>query len=371
MSHAQKFFAAILIALFTHGVASKLFEGSRVLASDDLSQFEPGPPWYVVFQFCLGLVVIGGCLFLRAKSYRHWGLATLSIWGLLAVQYLSLAIAHWQTTKYDVGFTAFAIASLLFIYSRVRHLKPDVKDRQRRTANRITEPDARPGLILFLSFLTGGRFTGRGLTTHSADPLPDGKVHETEGWSKYKADITVIVEEIAKGPEYNVKNEKLLESFGTMNIRMPLEAVRVQLALAKLTDVVLIPSSNTPRERQDTGEPPSPIPYSGSHGQATFFEEIATKLFAPLVPAAPRIKAVAGADFEDEKQISRAIADARKILDMNQAGLHNIDITGGQALCSVVGAVKCLGENDRCTYVSTRGYKSRSYDFEVDTPLEF
>ena len=93
-------------------------------------------------------------------------------------------------------------------------------------------------------------------------------------------------------------------------------------------------------------------------------------LFKPIVSITPRVTHVEGADFEDERQISRAIADARKVLADNRASLHHIDVTGGQAICSVVGAVKCLGENDRFTYVSTRDYRSRSYDFVAESPPE-
>lgn len=369
MSHALKFTVAILIALSTHGVSGLLFEGVRYLATGDYSELQLGPPWYLVFQVLLVAAILAGCMILKSKTHPRLLLAWLVIPGLLAVQYLALALAHWHTSTIEIATAATAVVCLFVVYFKFRLTVPDVWDRQRVDPNRLLSPDPRPGLILFLSFLTGERFRGA-VTTHTADPLSKAGDPPTQAWRNYQEDIRAVVNDIQSSAKYDIRNEDLLEPFKVLNIRMPLEAIRFQLALSELTDVVLIPSIDTPRRDYNTGKELPEVAYSGSHGQADFFAQIVELLFQPLISIAPRVAVVRGADFEDERQISRAITDARKILITRKAGLHHIDVTGGQAICSVVGAVKCLGENDRFTYVSTRDYKSRCYDFVVESPPE-
>ena len=112
------------------------------------------------------------------------------------------------------------------------------------------------------------------------------------------------------------------------------------------------------------------IPYTGSHDQFEFFRGVSEGLFGgPALPM-PKLHVVQAVDFEQEREVAAAIREARAKLKELGAGKHYLDLTGGQAMCSVVGAVQSLGDMDRCVYISTRDYHPISYNFVADAGPE-
>jgi hypothetical protein len=153
---------------------------------------------------------------------------------------------------------------------------------------------------------------------------------------------------------------------------MPLEAIRIQLALAEghaggVRRIMLLPSCDMPQWIQGKLQT---VPYSGSYGQVEFFQQVYRKLFEPFCTNLPGIESVGGVDFESEEQISGAIAAARGKLAEAKAEAHYLDTTGGQASCSVVAAIRSLGHDERCQYISTRDYRPVVYDFVAEVHPE-
>ena len=136
MSHAPKFTAAVVIAVLTHWVSTTIFEGVRFLAGGDLAPFKVGLPWPVLLQFSSVLFIIFVCVILKFSERKE--LAALAITGLIAVQYLGMTLLHWPASNIESIAAASAIAILVFIYFKTRHLKPGARERHARRSGRAT-----------------------------------------------------------------------------------------------------------------------------------------------------------------------------------------------------------------------------------------
>jgi hypothetical protein len=71
-----------------------------------------------------------------------------------------------------------------------------------------------------------------------------------------------------------------------------------------------------------------------------------------------------GVDFEDASAPRSAVEEAYAHLRAHQVSHEDIvvDITGGQKICTVVGAAMALVEDRQFQYVSTHDYRVRTYD---------
>ena len=374
MSHWRNSALAVGVALAAQWASHRLFDGVEEVAQRGLLALRDGIPWAVV--------VFGGTVCLAGRV--NWGLygrnkalGWLAVWGLIALHYLGLAIAHPPGTALAWAAGAAAAVSLVFLAYRFGRHEVDIYDRGRKPltpatsvrykaeAVRHEEIQARPGLILFLSFLTKPPFVGK----PTRETKADGGLALTEEWKAYKLSILAIVAEIRKGNGYRLDNRDLLKPFGRANIRMPLEAIRLQIELRELRQVAIIPSRDTPKLVQEEGGgawKSVPSPYTGSHDQVEFFEQVCAELYSELALPMPKFHVAAAADFELTDEIAQSIRDARAKLAAAGATSHYLDLTGGQALCSVVGAIRSLRESDRCLYISTRDYRAKDYDFIVD-----
>lgn len=358
---------ALVAVLLAHAGAEQLFEAVQRLSEPGYGGLDRGLTWPVVM---IG-VMAGFCAWLRGGFYdRNAGLGRLSVLGLFATHYLGLSILHWRSSIAQVTAIILTMAGLGYLAWRFRHAAPQVFEKPPgagvRYLPRGSEPEPRPGLILFLSFLSRPGFWG---PTHA---IEGDQVKETSGWTEYKEAVRALCVRVKASSHYRIGDSEMLADLGKLNIRMPLESIRVQLSLLRLTDIAVIPSCDAP---QRVAEAPGhvaqrTVPYSGSHAQVPFFEEVCGEIFGPLVPGMPTLHVVDGADFEREVQISRSVRLARETLIGRGATPHYLDVTGGQAVCSIVGAAQSLREDDRCVYISTRDYQAISYDFVAEAAPE-
>ncbi len=125
--------------------------------------------------------------------------------------------------------------------------------------------------------------------------------------------------------------------------RMPLEAVKYHLG--KLEKVIVITSNS-------------------SSEQFNMFSKLLEEFFPEKNIKLEEIKA---GNFEDFNQVQEAIEKAYKKLKTDGIKEKDtiLDITGGQKIVSIVGALLSLNPGREFEYVSTTNYSVKSYDVEI------
>ena len=383
MAHRTKLMAGLGIALLAQLASEQLFELVKQASRDGFAAFRDGIPWNALA--ILGVAAV--CARIRGGFYHRYskaGLGRLTVWGLMALHYLGLSLFGMRRGPVSiVEFAAAALAavSLIYLTFRFSRIGIDVFDKDAPgavtpTLNRFAPVrgagiEPRAGLILFLSFLAKPGVNS-GMPTRRL--LEDGTLERTKEWERYQAEIFEIVASIKRGSNYRLDNVNLLKPFGKLNIRMPLESMRLQIELRDLRHVVVIPSRDTPQVVEESGSEGErrmeTIPYTSSHDQFVFFRKVSEELFGDPALPMPKLHVAQAVDFEQEREVAAAIREARAKLKELGAGKHYLDLTGGQAMCSVVGAVQSLGDMDRCVYISTRDYHPISYNFVADAGPE-
>jgi ABC-type multidrug transport system fused ATPase/permease subunit len=145
------------------------------------------------------------------------------------------------------------------------------------------------------------------------------------------------------------KFEQLEEKLNALNDtdfrswRMPLEALKFHLG--RLEKVIVITSDISSK-------------------QFKMFSKLVENFFPEKKIKLEEIKAK---DFEDFHQVQEAIENAYKKL--KEDGIKEkdtiLDITGGQKIVSIVGALLSLNPGREFEYVSTTDYSVKSYDVEI------
>lgn len=77
-----------------------------------------------------------------------------------------------------------------------------------------------------------------------------------------------------------------------------------------------------------------------------------------------------GVDYEDMDELVSAIEDAHQYMENEMKITANevlIDITGGQKVTTIAGAIVALGEGRKFQYVSTNDYSIKTYDVEYES----
>jgi len=186
----------------------------------------------------------------------------------------------------------------------------------------VTSGEARKvrGLILFLS-------TPAGINFGSRDNPPQ---LEGEAWTNYCKNMDALPGPFC-GPALFAS-----DFLNGVNWKMPLTAINHHLLDAALdrglAGIAVITSADAPNKQGDR---------KGSTNTFPFFRKLVLRLW-PENMSPPHIVEVAqgGVPFDNAADISLAVANAKRILA--QANLvpsdYVIDVTGGTALCSVVGA---------------------------------
>ncbi len=338
------------------------------------SGFAQSLPWAVVAEFAGASMFIIICLTAKGVLYKRYRQAgRFAVMGLVAVQYLGIATVEPPKGAVEILAVIAMLAVIFWLYRKFHVLKIHIGDNLQSTfdVKREQAPKPRPGMVLFLSFLTGRNaenrldFAGKPTRVLSAGT---NEYEDHPDWTRYREHILELARSLGQNGAGSIEDAGLLKPFGAFNIRMPLEAIRSQLAAGALKHIVLISSKDSKRREKDSILREQP--YTGSGGQTEFFREVYREVFSPLCARLPEIEVTDPADFENEEEISQAIEHARRLLKAGGANHHYVDITGGQAICSIVGAVRSLGREERCQYISTRDYKPIVYDFVVEAPPE-
>jgi len=181
------------------------------------------------------------------------------------------------------------------------------------------EPKKRKALILFLSPIWAS-------------------LKETESFLKELSNLPSVEEKLKL-----INNKEIGNKFPFRSWRMPAEAVKYHLP--KLEAVKVITSEKT-----------SP--------QFSTFVELLKVLFPEKELKVEQLKI---SSFEDFREIEEALEEAYSSL--KEAGYKEketiLDITGGQKIVSIVGALLSLYSGREFQYVSTIDYSVKSYDVEV------
>jgi hypothetical protein len=181
------------------------------------------------------------------------------------------------------------------------------------------EPKKRKALILFLSPIWSS-------------------LEEAKSFLKELSDLPSVEEKLKL-----INNKKIGDKFPFRSWRMPAEAIKYHLPKLEVVKVI-------------TSEKTSP--------QFSTFVEFLKVLFPEKELKVEQLKT---SSFEDFKEIEEALEKAYSSL--KEAGYKEkeiiLDITGGQKIVSIVGALLSLYGRREFQYVSTNDYSVKSYDVEV------
>ena len=142
---------------------------------------------------------------------------------------------------------------------------------------------------------------------------------------------------------------------------MPLEAIAYHLP--RLKTIVVLPSSDGPGKKD------------GTWRDFSAFQSLVLHLTSgseqPVV-SGPPVAWPNGLDFESPKNLVTALNRVYDELHRNKTEDRDImtDITGGQKVPGVAGAVAALGAHRRIQYVSTRDLTVRSYDITYEAAIQ-
>jgi hypothetical protein len=294
-----------------------------------------------------GLALLGVAVLKHHRSWLTW----VNFAGFLAFQFLCLSLHHLfreagtgeEGHAGPLGVAAVASAGVLWAaWRRAKRVGlPDVQtDEQRELAappgagraQRADEP-ARwaDGLIVFLSL--------------PRDP----------------AALRAAIAALPRGAE--LADSEALSVLKDTNWYVTLLAIRAHLYPVK-------------QEVADAGRPllrVRVVPSAESAAWLGEFIALVERLAEPMawqleVTAAPGFER--GVDFESIPAIRDAVRAAMaELRELREDGRHWVDITGGKATCSAVGAALCLEANHCFQYVSTTDQRVTLYDSRL-VPVE-
>ena len=272
---------------------------------------------YEAFLVLLGLTVI---LFLCAL---HW--VGHVVWHYLSHALEHAAGGHW----WIVGVSC--VLTLVAAYFLRQWERPELYAHQGGTG----KLDA---LVIFLS-------------TPNQEKLPGALPHE-----EFRATFPRILTTLP------LRREALKAGFGPHNWAMPIMALSEAFAQGSLTDVVVIGSADSPDPKDlDKNR-------QGSRHLAPYFCETVSKRMGDRPPTFhvwPQTGK--GVNFTDFKALEETIEDAYEFLQKRGARRIAIDLTGGTAICSIVGLLYCLPPGRNAMYI-TNSLDVRAYDFRYSAP---
>ena len=378
LRHEWRHWLTIGLALLSHAVAEQLHKSILFVSDPRLRDtVAVGPTWEMLGRaVVIGAGIAAGMLLKGGFYGRSITVGRLAFVGLVAVQCLGLLLHHMSWSGPEWVALAICVAVVVYLSIRFRQAAVDIYDSAIRTIQtetgrrRVQREDLqpRPGLLLFLSYLVAPRVFSPDNATHETK---EGNLVATREWEQYRELMKGLAAQV-KASGFDLADSRFLEPFGRYNVRMPLESIRYQLLAGRTTPeglraVAVVPSADK-LDRSSKDSAPKPVAYTGSAGQFEFFREVCLDVFGPFVsPLSPlQLSCTEPADFEDKDDLSAAIREGREMLLRSHAESHYVDVTRGQVICSIVGAIRSLAEGDRTVYISTRDYKPLVYNFVAD-----
>jgi len=154
-----------------------------------------------------------------------------------------------------------------------------------------------------------------------------------------------------------LRSEAIKADFALHNWAMPIMAISEAFAQGSLTDVVVIGSADSP-------DPKNP---DGSWSLARYFAETVGNRMGDHPPKFHIWPEAGGINFTDFDALEETIEEAYKFLQKRGARRIAIDLTGGTAICSIVGLLHCLPAGRNAMYI-TNSLDVRAYDFRYSAP---
>lgn len=320
-----KFLLLLTGAVSAHLLAAAAFEMARYYFVEGWT----GINWHDVVIVTVALIILAATkLLMKPVKLQEFAPAVLAF---VAFQWLAFAIHHSlernAARPLDLAMMGGSAAVVLALFAYFR-----IEGRAKLAVVETRESSAVKCLILFLSLAKSG-----------APPRPpqekQGDPHSTQ-WQDMQTEISAMGTRLDDSESW--------KAFGGHNWRMPISAIGHQFLNGNrsLQKVLVIASKESVR-------------------QFDFFRQTVDRLCAPLALQRSLVVELVerdGIDISDCQEISRTVDKAKRQAVEERLAPFLVDVTGGNALCSLVGAALTMDEDEAFQYVSTIDSLVRSYD---------